>query len=464
MELRDYLRVAREHWMGMAAAVLITVSVAAVWTALQPRVYTAQASGYVAAQGATDLGTSMVGEQLAQRRVASYLDIGGWRTVAEYAIGALGLDTTPEKLVEQVEVTNPTDTVILQVSAQAATPEGARDLASAWVEGIIVEVEKIESTGTGEAPVKVVSGESARLPTAPSSPNVRLNLVVGLAAGLLLALGYAVLKDRIDQRVRSSVAVERITGLAVVGSLPLAPGLTKSRTALPAVGKAEEDIALAEAFRSLRSNLQYMNVDDPPRAIVVTSPVPGDGKSFTAANLAAALALSGSPVVLVDGDLRRPRADEIFGLSPDAGLSDVLANRVRVEDILQPAPGIPGLSVLVAGPIPPNPSEILGSERMHQLLSDLRETSFVIIDAPPLLPVTDAAILGTRADGTLLVVRTGSTTFDMLEQSLDTINRVNGRTLGVVMNRVPLSGSGKAAYGYRYGGEYYRRTPTEAKA
>ena len=145
MELGDYLRVARAYWVGIVAFFLAGIAVAALWTLMQPKVYTADASGYVAAQGATDLGTSMVGDQLAQSKVKSYLDIGSWRSVAEYAIAELNLDTTPEQLVNQVKVTNPTDTVILQVSASASTPEAARDLAEVWLRGMIAQVEKIES-------------------------------------------------------------------------------------------------------------------------------------------------------------------------------------------------------------------------------------------------------------------------------------------------------------------------------
>ncbi len=465
MELSDYVRVLRSYWVGVLTLLILGIAVAGGWSLLQPKVYTADASGYVAAQGATDLGTSMVGDQLAQSKVKSYLDIGTWRSVAEFAITELKLTTTPDALVKQVSVSNPTNTVIIQVSASAATPEAARDLAEAWIRGIIKQIDQIEGSAGQTAPVTVIPGDSALLPTAPSSPNWKLNLALGALIGLLLGVGYAIVRDRMDQHVRSAEQTERVTGVAVVGTLPLEPELVKHPEVL-----ADEDarsqgrlVAIAESFRGLRTNLQYMSVDNPPRAIVVTSPLPGDGKSFTAANLAMTIAAADRPVVLIDGDLRRPMIAKLFNLPNDAGLSDVLAGRARVEDVLQPASPTYPLSVLAAGPVPPNPSEILGSERMRQLIAHLSERALVIIDSPPVLPVTDSAVLSTRADGALLVVNTGKTTFDQLDAALNLMDKAKARTLGIVLNRVPTSGAGAAKYGYQYRGDYYSAHPRHAK-
>ena len=466
MELSDYLRILRAHWIGILAILAIGIAGAGGWSLLQPRVYTADASGFVAAQGATDLGTSMVGNQLAQSKVKSYLDIGTWRSVAEFAIKELNLTATPDALVRQVKVTNPANTVILQVSANGPTPESARDLAEVWLRGIVNQVEQIEASSAGSAPVTIIPGDSAQLPTAPSSPNTRLNLALGALIGLMLGLGYAVVRDRMDQHVRSAIQVERATGLAVVAGLPLEPSLVNHPQLLP-VGDAREKhelVPLTEAFRGLRTNLQYMSVDDPPRAIVVTSPLPNDGKSFTAANLALTIAAAGQRVILIDGDLRRPSVAKVFGMPDDAGLSDVLAGRATAAEVLQPGHPSYALEVLTAGPIPPNPSEILGSERMRHLIAELSEDALVIIDSPPLLPVTDAAVLSTRADGALVVVSTGKTTYDMLGRALELLDKAKGKPLGIVLNRVPTSGAGAANYGYQYSGDYYRSTPSETEA
>ena len=189
---------------------------------------------------------------------------------------------------------------------------------------------------------------------------------------------------------------------------------------------------------------------------MVTSSAPGDGKSFTAANLAVTLSATGQDVVLIDGDLRRPKVDTLFGIVGDVGLSDVLAGRAAFDDVVQSIPGTTTLHVLASGAIPPNPSEILGSAKMRDLIKKLSQRSVVIVDAPPLLAVTDAAILSTRTDGTFVVVKTGSTTREMLSLAMDALTAVKGTVLGVILNRVPTKGAGKVYYGYRYTGEYYR--------
>jgi capsular exopolysaccharide synthesis family protein len=351
------------------------------------------------------------------------------------------------------------NTVILQVSASAATPEAARDLAEVWIRGIIQQINQIEGSGGTAPPVTVIPGDSARLPTQPSSPNTKLNLALGALVGLLIGLGYAVVRDRMDRHIRSAAGVEAATGLAVVGSLPLEPALGRGSPALivrVAPGSSGKFVALSESFRALRTNLRYMSVDDPPRAIVVTSPLPGDGKSFTAANLALTVAATGQAVVLIDGDLRRPRLAGVFGLPDGGGLSDVLADRAKVDDLLQPVDASANLRVLTSGPIPPNPSEILGSERMRHVIRELSENALVIIDSPPLFPVTDAAVLTTRADGALLVLSAGKTTYEMLEHAVDLLGKAKGKLLGVVLNRVPSKGARATNYGYRFDSDYYR--------
>ena len=213
----------------------------------------------------------------------------------------------------------------------------------------------------------------------------------------------------------------------------------------------------AEAFRKLRTNLQFMDVDNPPRVIVVTSPHQGDGKSTIAANLAASIAAGGQPTTLLDGDLRRPTVAESFGLVEGAGLTDVLVGRVEVEEMLQNHPDHPALQVLAAGGIPPNPSELLGSQAMRRTLRELAQNTVVVIDAPPLLPVTDAAVLTAISDGAFVVVSSGKTLDSDLGAALGHLEAVHGRALGVIINRVKR---GDVSSGY-YGGYYRAATVAE---
>lgn len=465
MELRDYLRIARAHWLGAVLCILIGIAVAFGWAMVQPKVYTADANGYVKATnlGDGETGLSVAADNLAKSKVKSYVAMGSWRSVAEHVIEELDLDIAPEALVRRVEISNPRDTAIIEVKATGSTPEEARDLAGAWVRGMQAEIERVESDGgEGTAAVMLDAADSARLPTSPSSPNVRLALALGALIGLAVGVGYAVLRYTLDRRVRSPEAVEKETGLTVVGTIPDEKLFSPENRLIPFSGtgrvggdRGNQLHAVSEAMREFRTNIQYMDVDNPPKAVVITSALPGEGKSTTAANLAITMSAVSQRVVLIDGDLRRPMLAKVFGLPGDAGLTDVLAGRAAIEDVSQPVGPSRNLVVVTAGKIPPNPSELLGSKRMHDLVESLSQDAFVIIDAPPLIPVTDAAVLSHNTDGAILVTAVGETTIDALQKAQANLDRAGGRALGAVLNRVPRRGPGAAYYGYQYAGDYY---------
>ncbi|MDF1487347.1 polysaccharide biosynthesis tyrosine autokinase [Tessaracoccus caeni] len=474
MELRDYLRIARAHWLGALLCVVAGLVLAFGWTLLQPKVYSADANGYVASAetGKTDSSSTYLADTLAKSKVKSYVELGSWRSVAEHAIKELGLDVSPESLVGRVSVSNPADTAIIQVEATGPTPEAARDLAGAWVRGMQAEIERLES-GEGEngvAAVRLDAADSARLPTSPSSPNVKFALLIGALIGLGVGVGYAFLRYTLDRRVRSPEAVEKETGLTVVGTIPEEKAFTDESRLIPYGGMARTGgkdgyrlHSISEALRELRTNIQFMDVDNPPKAVVVTSSLPGEGKSTTAANLAITMAANGQRVVLIDGDLRRPMLATIFGLPGDVGLTDVLAGRASIEDVAQSVGPHGNLLVVAAGKIPPNPSELLGSRRMHDLVAELKNEAFVIVDAPPLIPVTDPSVLAHNTDGAIVVARVGSTTIDALQKAQNNLDRAGGRALGVVLNRVPTKGPGAAYYGYQYSGDYYGSASEESE-
>lgn len=460
MELIDYWRILRRHWLGVVAIVLATVAIAAAYTLAQPKVYSANANGFVSTGPADNPALSSVNDQLAKSRATSYVDIATSRATAQAVIEDLGLDASPAGLVGSISVTQPKDTVLLKITANAGTPEEAQQLADAWVRALATQVQKIEDpSGTGAPGVpQVLPVESAAVPTAPASPNPRLNLMLGAVLGLGLALGYAMLRHTVDRRLRSKEEIEAQFQISVVGGVPVSQVLKKDargghgHLAVDAAVSAANGPA-SEAFRKLRTNLMYMNVDNPPRVVVVTSPLPRDGKSTVAANLAAAIDSSGENVVLIDGDLRRPTVATWFGLVEGVGLTDVLAGRIPVEDALQTPVEHPNLRVLGAGAIPPNPSELLGSQVMRQLLQKLSADALVLIDAPPLLPVTDAALLTANADGALVVVSAGKTLDTQLGSALDHLSDVEAKALGVVLNRVSPRDAGNGYYD-QYSGYY----------
>jgi capsular exopolysaccharide synthesis family protein len=215
-------------------------------------------------------------------------------------------------------------------------------------------------------------------------------------------------------------------------------------------------------MRELRTNLQYVDVDRPARVLVVTSPLPGDGKSTIAANLAVSIAATGQSVVLIDADMRRPVVGGMFGFSDDVGLSDVLAGRAQIEQVAHQVDEHGRLFVVAAGRTPPNPSEMVGSQRMQSLARKLADDMVVIIDSPPTLAVADAAVIASWADGAVLVVTAGRTTDDMLIRATDNIAKTRGHLLGVVLNRVPLRGADSGYYGSQYGGYYGYGAPSSS--
>ncbi|WP_344118905.1 polysaccharide biosynthesis tyrosine autokinase [Kocuria aegyptia] len=303
---------------------------------------------------------------------------------------------------------------------------------------------------------------NASLPLAPSSPNLKLNLALGLVGGLGLGIIYVFARYKLDRRIRSVEELRDRFGVTVLGAIPADERLADHREIVEtgfSAGRGHHEFS--EALRELRTNLSFVSVDNPPKMIVVTSSLPGEGKSSITANLAVAIASTGRNVVVVDGDLRRPVITDLFGLVPGVGVTDVLTGQVQVDEVLQTYDKFPNLQVLGAGRTAPNPTELLSSKAMHNMLETLAEDALVLVDAPPLLPVTDAALLTASADGAIIVATAQRTTTDELAKSLENLHQVHGNVLGVVLNRVPTTGADAGYYGY-YGKSYYANSDEQA--
>ena len=454
--LRDQLRVLRTYWVGMLVIVLLALSAASAWTITQKRVYSSTASGMVQSATGDDLGLAYAGDSLAKSRATSYVQQATSIEVAALVVDALKLPVSPGALASTVSASLPANTAIIDITATADTPQAAQKIADAWVNALCKRIAELEKPAEGSSAVThFVLSSSAPLNTLPSSPNVPATLAIALVLGALMAVVYGMIRNQLDRGVRSAETVEAALGVSVIGTIPVTDELAGDshvlghRTPLGAAGSA----ATLEAIRELRTNLSYVDVDDPPRVLLVTSSVPSEGKSTLTANLATVIARSGQPVVVVDADMRHPSQGRTFGLLEGAGLSDVLAGRVALREVLQD-PGISAnLRVLTAGRMPPNPSELLGSRTMRELLVALSELAVVIVDAPPLLPVTDAAVLSKSVDGVLVVVNARSTKMDQVAKGLRNLRQASGNLTGVVLNRVPRRGADAVGYGY-YGSEY----------
>jgi len=298
---------------------------------------------------------------------------------------------------------------------------------------------------------------TGRVPGRPFEPNPRRSGALGVAVGLMLGLGVALLLDYLDNRIRTKddLAGAGDGKLPVVGMVPILAGW-RNRASTHIASLEEPSSAAAEAYRALRTSIQFLGLDRSLRTLQVTSATSSEGKTTTLVNLAVALARADQRVVVVDCDLRRPRVHEFFDLDPEVGFTSVLVGDVALSAALQQVPDVQGLRVLAAGPIPPNPSELLSGPRTTEILAILAaDADVVLIDSPPVLPVSDAAALCRQVDGTLVVANANTTRKKQLTRALEQLHQVEAVVVGLVLNRVGGRSSGYDSYGYGYGYKPY---------
>jgi capsular exopolysaccharide synthesis family protein len=454
LEFSDYLRVLRRNWITIVAcAVLGLFAAAAASLAIKPT-YTAETKLFVAIQNSGSVLELQQGNTFSQSRVQSYVETARTPVVLQPVIDTLGLDITPADLGQRVTAKADLNTVIVTITASDSSPAQAAAIAQGVADSLVKTIGELESPSDKSAsPVKLSVVTPASAPDAPSDPNTRLNLAVGLVCGLAIGIGVGFLRTSLDTKVRGEVGLRRITDAPMLGGISFDSDATKK----PLLTQAPTQSPRAESFRQIRTNLQFAHVGHSSKAILVTSSLPGEGKTTTATNLAIAMSQSGQSVVLVDADLRRPRVDDYLGLDRNAGLTTALIGAADVNDLLQPW-GEDDLYVLASGQIPPNPSELLGSEAMRNLITRLEHAfDAVIIDAPPLLPVTDATVLAPQVGGVVLVVGSSRVKSADLQKSLAALDMVKADMLGVVMNLLPSKGPDAYAYSY-YGNERESKT------
>ncbi len=362
------------------------------------------------------------------------------------------------------------DTSVLRVTAESDNSQTAARIAQesaeqfvSWLEttqaGNITEGSDDTEASNTAITARVVA--TAATPSKAAYPSRVTWLSIGALLGLLAGLLLAALRNAADRSVHSPTELEELAGAPVLGAM----AYDRAAASTPLITSLGTHHPRFEAVRILRTNLQFLDVDRDHKVITITSSLAGEGKSTTACNLAIALAQTGTRVVLVEGDLRRPRVSEYLSIEKSVGLTTVLVGRVALDAALQQA-GTPGLDVLASGALPPNPSEILQTKAMTALIAELRHRyEVVLIDAPPLLPVTDASLLASISDGAILVVKHGSTGREQIRTATDRLQSVGARLLGTVLSMSPereLSRYGYG-YGYGYGPEYFAKSGSEGK-
>jgi polysaccharide biosynthesis transport protein len=363
--------------------------------------------------------------------------------VLQPVIERLGLGVTPGGLASSISATVPADTVIIVVAATSEDPALAARTANAIADELSAVAGRLSpKRPDGTEAVRATVLETAQTPSRPSSPNIVRNIGLGLVLGLVAGVGIAILRQVLDTKIRSEDDVRALTSSPILGVVAFDQEVPRH----PVILRDEPLAAPSEAVRRLRTNLQFIDVANRPKSIVISSSVPGEGKSTIAINLAVSLADTGSRVILIDADLRRPSMAEYIGIEGRVGLTTVLIGRANVEDVIQPL-GKTTLDLLPAGQIPPNPSELLGSPAMAGLLDRLSASyDMVLLDSPPLLPVTDAAVLTRMAGGALIVVGADRIHRPQLQETLGALQTARAHIFGLVINKIDRREAGTYAY------------------
>lgn len=517
LDLRGYINLFW-HWAWLLGLMAVVAAAAAYFASLQIMpVYQATTRILINEAPATvkvDYTSALSGDRLA----STFSEMISTDPVLQEVIKRLGLNLTTDKLKKMITVTIVKDTSLLEVQVEDTDAARAAAIANAIVDVFSTQIQEQQAsrfvaskqsleaqltemdqkiqglTATLSAPAmndpanlaekdrietsqtqyqqtyssllqsyeqirlaetqstsKLIQVEGAKAPIRPVRPNVLQNTLLAAVVGLLAAIGVVVLIEMMDDSLRDPEVVTRQLGLPILGIIAhISPDQQ-------IITRDEPRSPVSEAFRSLRTNIQYSGVDKPIRLLLVTSPSPQDGKSTVAANLSVALAQSGKRVALIDADLRRPMVHKIFNATNTRGLSDLfLIPHGNLDGRLQKT-NVSGLVVLPSGVVPPNPSELLGSERMREILASLLvEMDMVVLDCPPVLAVTDAVVLSPLADAVIMVAKPGVTRIPILSQAVEQIQRVRAHLIGVVINDVEVKNRHYKSYYYnRYYSSYH---------
>jgi receptor protein-tyrosine kinase len=427
-------RIVRGGWWLVLLGALLGGTAALVAVIQLPRTYTAETELFIASRATGTPLDVLQGDELAQQRVASYARLVDSEEMAERLIDTLHLRLRPQEVSDLITAEVVPDTVLIRVEVTATSPDSARAIAESVGALAPDLLEEVESAGGGAPPVLVRVVDDADLPEQPSGPGLPISVAVGVLAGLFVGVVAAVARERLDRSITDPEAAEAAAGAPVLGVV-LRNRLARRQRVLDRA----DDGWTGEDFRLLRANLQCLRSGVPPRVVLVAAPHADGGASTLAVNLACVLADAGQRVAVVDADLRDPEMTGYLDLGGRAGLSHVLTGLADVDDVVQQY-GEGRFSVLAAGPRPPRPGELLGSQNMERIVEKLRAAyDVVLIDGPPLLTVADATGLVPLTDGVLLSVRYGVTEHEQVHKAATLVGRVGGTVLGVVLNVVPAS-------------------------
>lgn len=429
MELKEFFYIIRNRFLlilCITLALTLTTGVVSYFV-IMPK-YKADISVLI---GKTDSGTNY-DVTLYQTMVKSYSKLTKTRTVADDVINKLKLETMKASdLLSMITVTPDTETPFLTITVLSKKPEQAMSIANQFAKSL-------KYVGANINKIDVVQLiDEAVLPTNPVSPKPIYNMAIACFLGIMFSIALVFLLEYLDNTIKTKQDVEKVIGLSVIGLITLIDikdndNMTKKGSMLKIL-KSQ----ISEQFRTLKTNIRFASLGDEIKSIVFTSSLSGEGRSTVIANLAVAMAITGKRVVIMDCDFRKPTIHKQFSVSNSMGLTNILLQDRKIEESIITT-DVPNLYILTSGPILSNPSELLESKNMKDILNEVtRNFDIVLIDTPPILPIADAQIMSALSQGTIIVSSYGKTEKNELVNAKENIEKVGGKILGVVINKIP---------------------------
>lgn len=443
MELLEYLHILKKRlWIILTATIVLALTAAILSTFVLHPVYEGKVTLIIGRANNTDSDKIRYDDILMyQKLVKTYSELVKSRLVIDETISRLGYDITYRNMEKKLKVTPKGDTQILEIAVEDHSPEKAMQLTNMLSE---VFIEKIKTMMNSDN-VKIM--DKAQMPDKPVKPRILLNIVIAAFLGFISSLGLIFLIENLDNTIKTEEDIEKHLSAAILASIPYIRAPRNKNNIIEMITLKDPKSPVSEVYRTLWTNIKFISFQKHMKSIIFTSTGPSEGKSTVISNLGIIMAQSGNKVLLLEGDLRKPSLHKNFSLQNSIGITNILVEDALHTDCITHT-NIKNLDLLLCGPKPPNPAELLGSEAMKNLIEYLQnDYDYILIDTPPVIVVTDAALLVSICHGAILLVSSGETIIEGAIKAKELLNNVKADLLGVVLNKVKIDKQ-KGYYSY----------------